>query len=132
MNNETGVDVDFFNLDDELTQVQNIHPKGWNVLVRLYVEPEQRKSGFILPASYRKEQELKSCQGFVLKIAQGVYENNRYEETGPWCKVGDCVIFSPYAGIKIHRDDSIYVFLKEDMIEAVVTNPINEIPKIYN
>ena len=126
----SGIDLEEFNFGEQLAKVENIHPQGWNVLVHLYVEPEKRKSGLITPDSYRKEQKHQSCQGFVLKVAKGVYDSTRYQETGPWCKVGDCVIFSPYSGIKIHRGDDVYVFLKEDMIEAVVTNPAIEIPKI--
>ena len=133
MNNNvesSGIDLANFSFENQLVKVENIHPQGWNVLVQLYIEPKQRKSGLITPDSYHNEQKHQSCQGFVLKIAKGVYDSDRYKETGPWCKVGDCVIFSPYSGIKIHRGDDVYVFLKEDMIEAVVTNPAQEIPKI--
>lgn len=127
---DKGINLEEFSFKEELEKVKNIHPQGWNVLARLYIEQEERPSGLITPDSYRKEQEYQNCQGIVLKLAKGVYESDRYKETGSWCKPGDWIVFSPYSGIKIHRGDDIYCFLKEDMIEAIVTDPVNEIPKI--
>ncbi len=118
------IDVKFFDLEKHLTKYTGLQANGWNVIVEVYETPE-KKSLILNPYADREKREklFLSCVGLVIKVGKGVYMDDRYKDTGPWCEIGDFVLFPRNAGYGFYYNDKYLFLLKEDMIDAVVDNP---------
>ena len=126
---DQGIDFDNFSLKEEVEKFKGIEPQGWTVLVRLYTKPKKTKGGLVLPDTVHSEQQYRNCVGLVVKVSKAAYMDVRYEDTGPWCKVGDWVVFPRHAGYKILYKQMPLFVLKEDAIDLVISN-IDDIPEI--
>ena len=51
------------------------------------------------------------------------YKDKERYPSGPWCKVGDWVVFARYAGSRIEIDGGEVRLLNEDEVLATVKNP---------
>jgi co-chaperonin GroES (HSP10) len=60
--------------------------------------------------------------GNVLAVGPQAYKGEKYPE-GPWCKVGDWVIFARYAGSRFKIDGGEVRLLNDDEIIATVKDP---------
>ena len=73
-----------------------INPVGWRVLIKPQEVKEISKGGIILTTETSKEREqLGNTTGIVIAMGDQCYA----DESTPWCKVGDKVIFAKYAGL---------------------------------
>ena len=70
------------------------------------VVEEQTQTGIVIPSEYA---DVKN-QATVLAIGEGVTA----------CKVGDQVIYRPYAGDKIKYEDVPYLIVNEKELKAIV------------
>lgn len=120
---DLGIDLKNFFKEEEIAKFKDIEPKGWTLLVRLYIEPEVTKGGIILMSSTQQEGEYKNCVGLVVKKSKAAYLDSRYEQTGSWCEIGDWVVFPRHAGYKIYYNKIPVFVLKEDAIDAVISDP---------
>lgn len=120
---DQGIDFDNFSLVNELENYRGVKTQGWNILVRLYVQPEKTKGGLIVSSKIRDEDQYKNCVGLVVQKSNASYEDPRYKQTGHWCKVGDWVVFPRHAGYKISINNIPTYVLKEDAIDLIIDNP---------
>lgn len=76
-------------------------PCGYQVLVKLYIRPEEIKSitredGTVVqlyaPDTVRHEDRYISMCALVLALGPDCYKGERFQHSGLWCKVGDWVI----------------------------------------
>ena len=122
-NNKDEINIENFSFEKEVLKYEGLEPKGWNILVRLYIPPNKTNNGLYLPTSVTDEHEYKSCVGLVLKKAKGVYKDDRYKLTGNWCEVGDWVVFPRHSGYPLNYKDIPIYILKEDSIDLIINNP---------
>jgi len=120
---EVGIDLENFSKEAEIEKFKDIKMQGWSILVRLYITPQQTKKGIILPGQFQDDEKYRNCVGLVVKKSTGAYLDARYNDTGPWCKVGDWVVFPRHAGYRILYKNLPVFVLKEDAIDAVVEDP---------
>ena len=84
---------------------------------------EKTKGGIIMNETTLEKQQVASQCGNVLAMGPQCYtDKERYPE-GPWCKVGDWVIFARYAGSRIQIEGGEIRLLNEDEILATIKNP---------
>ena len=127
---DEGIDLETFNVEQEILKFKNLKLSGWNIAVRLYTAP-QKLGNLYIPDSIRSEDQYKNCVGFVVGMSKGAYQDeHRYKYTGAYCKLGDCVLFPMHSGFKISYYGAPLFILNEDVISAVLADPINDIPQI--
>ena len=98
-------------------------PTGWRLIVFPFKMDEKTKGGILLGNETIDRQQVASQCGNVLAMGPQCYtDKERYPE-GPWCKVGDWVIFARYAGSRIQIEGGEIRLLNEDEILATIKNP---------
>jgi len=98
-------------------------PTGWRMLVLPFRMGEKTKGGILMGAETIDRQQVASQCGNVLAMGDACYRDKERYPSGPWCKVGDWVIFARYAGSRIQIEGGEIRLLNEDEILATVKNP---------
>ena len=98
-------------------------PTGWRILVLPFKMGEKTKGGILMGQETLEKQQVASQCGNVLAMGPDCYrDKNRYKQ-GPWCKVGDWVMFARYAGSRIKIEGGEVRLLNDDEILATIKNP---------
>lgn len=98
-------------------------PVGYRVLIAL-PEIEEKFNGLILKADTTKNAEqILSMVGVVLDMGEQAYTDPDRFPTGPWCKLGDFVVFRANTGTRFKVNGQEYRLLNDDSIEATVEDP---------
>ena len=98
-------------------------PTGWRILVLPFKMNETTKGGVIMNESTLERQQVASQCGNVIAMGDACYTDKERYPSGPWCKVGDWVIFARYAGSRIQIEGGEVRLLNEDEVLATVKNP---------
>ena len=98
-------------------------PTGWRLIVLPFKMDERTKGGIIMNESTLEKQQVASQCGNVLAMGPQCYKDKERYPEGPWCKVGDWVIFARYAGSRIQIEGGEIRLLNEDEILATIKNP---------
>ena len=98
-------------------------PTGWRMLVLPFKMNEKTKGGVIMNESTLERQQVASQCGNVLAMGSECYKDKERYPTGPWCKVGDWVVFARYSGSRINIEGGEVRLLNEDEILATVKDP---------
>ena len=98
-------------------------PTGWRLIVLPFKMEEKTKGGIILNETTIEKQQVASQCGNVLAMGDACYTDKERYPNGPWCKVGDWVIFARYAGSRINIEGGEIRLLNEDEILATIKNP---------
>ena len=111
-------------VQDEVSEAQIPKPVGYRVLVALpNVEETFEGSGLLKAQSTRREEQVLSNIGTVLDMGDQAYADKERFPTGPWCEVGDYVMFRANTGTRIKLGRQEYRLMNDDSIEAVVADP---------
>ena len=79
-----------------MSNESGINPVGWRVLIKPQEVMQMSKGGIILSTDTSKEREqMGNTTGVVVAMGKQCFS----DESKPWCKVGDKVIFAKYAGL---------------------------------
>ena len=97
-------------------------PTGWRMIVLPFKMPEKSKGGLYFGQETLEKQQVASTCGLVLAQGPHCYDKEKFPE-GPWCKVGDWVIFARYAGSRIQIDGGEVRILNDDEVLATIANP---------
>jgi co-chaperonin GroES (HSP10) len=98
------------------------NPTGWRMLILPFRMKEKTKGGIYLADESIERSQVASTCGLVLAMGPHCYDKGKFPE-GPWCKVGDWVIFARYAGSRILIDGGEVRLLNDDEVLATVKNP---------
>jgi len=98
-------------------------PTGWRLIVLPFKMDEKTKGGIIVNETTLEKQQVASQCGNVLAMGPQCYRDKERYPEGPWCKVGDWVIFARYAGSRIQIEGGEIRLLNEDEILATIKNP---------
>ena len=98
-------------------------PTGWRIIVLPFRMDEKTKGGIFMGQDTLDKQQVASQCGNVLAMGPQCYKDRQRYPDGPWCKVGDWVIFARYAGSRIQIEGGEIRLLNEDEILATVKNP---------
>lgn len=120
--NDEGIDVLTFDKALEIAKFKGLNPCGWQILVRLYTAPIEI-NGLERPRTAHDEQQYQSCTGLVIDMGPMAYKDEKYKDCGPWCKIGDWIVFPRHGGIKIYCDGLPCFILSEDQILKTIDDP---------
>jgi chaperonin GroES len=98
-------------------------PTGWRILVLPFKMGEKTKGGIFMGQDTLEKQQVASQCGNVLAMGPDCYRDKDRYTQGPWCKVGDWVMFARYAGSRIKIEGGEVRLLNDDEILATIKNP---------
>jgi len=104
-------------------------PTGWRILVLPFKMNEKTKGGVLLGQETLDRQQVASQCGNVIAMGDSCYKDKERYPSGPWCKVGDWVIFARYAGSRIEIEGGEVRLLNEDEVLATVQDPTDILHK---
>lgn len=108
--------------DDEL-DAQLPKPVGYKLLIALPKVEEKFESGLLKADRTIQQEHILSMVGLVLDMGEQAYKDPDRYPTGPWCKVGDYVLFRSNSGTRFKVNGVEYRFLNDDSIDGVVADP---------
>ena len=110
-------------LTEEEVEAQLPKPVGYMVLVALPQVEEAYESGIIKADRTKHEEYILSTMGAVIDMGAEAYGDKERFPNGPWCKVGDFVMFRPNTGTRFKVNGAEYRLMNDDSIQAVVADP---------
>ena len=109
--------------EEELEQQLPI-PVGYRLLIAMpEVEETYGDSGILKSTKEIHYDTILSTIGVVLDMGQQAYADKDRFPTGPWCKVGDYVMFRMNTGTRFKVGGIEYRLMNDDSIEATVNDP---------
>ena len=104
-------------------------PTGWRLLVLPFRMKEKTDAGLLIGSETIDRQQVASQCGNILAMGDACYQDKERYPNGPWCKVGDWVVFARYAGSRIEIEGGEVRLLNEDEILATVQDPTDILHK---
>ena len=98
-------------------------PTGWRILILPFKMKEKTKGGIIMGQDTLEKQQVASQCGNVLAVGPHAYQDKDRFPDGPWCKVGDWIMFARYAGSRIKIEGGEVRLLNDDEVLATIENP---------
>lgn len=95
-------------------------PSGYKLLIVIPEVEEKTAGGIYRPDSTRSQEETATIIGQVVAMGTLAYQDTEKFPTGPWCDVGDWIVFRPYSGTRIKVNGREYRLINDDTVEAVV------------
>ena len=112
-------DAEQAELEEQIPQ-----PVGYRVLIALpNVDETFGESGLVKASSTLREEYILSTVGAVIDMGAEAYSDTDRFPNGPWCKVGDYVMFRANTGTRFKVGKQEYRLMNDDSIEAVVNDP---------
>ena len=104
-------------------------PTGWRMLVLPFRMKEKTDGGVIIGTETIDRQQVASQCGNVIAMGPDCYKDKNRFNDGPWCKLGDWVVFARYAGSRIEIEGGEVRLLNDDEILATVQDPTDILHK---
>jgi co-chaperonin GroES (HSP10) len=110
----------------------DMRPAGYLVAVKIYIRPEELKTikkedgtevTLYLPATVRAEDKFSSVSALVCAVGPEAYQGEKFERSGPWCKVGDWILIPRYESTMVSYRGVAMALLPDDRVMAVITGP---------
>lgn len=115
--------TDEVQISDEELEAQLPKPVGYRLLIALPQVEETYESGIIKADKTVYEEKILTVVGLVLDMGDQAYKDETRFPGGPWCKVGDYVLFRANTGTRFKVGGVEYRIMNDDSIEAVVADP---------
>jgi co-chaperonin GroES (HSP10) len=98
-------------------------PKGYKLLIALPEIDEMTDGGIIRSEDSRHEESIATVVGWVMSMGPDAYANYARFPSGPYCQVGDWVVFRAFSGTRIKIHGKEFRLINDDTVEAVVEDP---------
>lgn len=102
-----------------------LKPSGYKILVRVTSTEERREKktsgGLYVPEDTAAGEAIGTFTGVVMALGPDAYSDARRFVSGPWCQVGDTIVFRAFAGLRLRLRGVDYRLLNDDTVEAVTT-----------
>lgn len=102
-------------------------PCGWRIVLLPLKLDKKTKGGIHLTDDTIQESQMTTNICKVLKVGPLAYKGEKYGKI--WCKEGDWVIITTYAGSRIRIDGGELRIVNDDEIIATVKDPRDILPK---
>jgi co-chaperonin GroES (HSP10) len=110
----------------------DMRPAGYLVAVKIYIRPEELKTikkedgtevTLYLPDTVRAEDKYSSVSALVCAVGPEAYQGEKFERSGPWCKVGDWILIPRYESTMVSYRGVAVALLPDDRVMAVISGP---------
>jgi co-chaperonin GroES (HSP10) len=98
-------------------------PEGFKILIMLPKAELKSEGGIIKSAVAVNDEQVGSITGFVLDMGPDCYLDKKRFPSGPWCKVGDWVMFKSYSGTRFKIHGTEMRLINDDSIDATLEDP---------
>jgi co-chaperonin GroES (HSP10) len=98
-------------------------PKGYKLLIALPEIEEATEGGIIKSAQSQHEESIATVVGWVMSMGPDAYVNYNRFPNGPYCEVGDWVVFRAFSGTRLKIHGKEFRLINDDTVEAVVEDP---------
>ena len=98
-------------------------PTGYRLLIAMPMVEEKTSGGIFRPDSEREREGTASIVGQVVDMGKDCYADKDKFPNGPWCEVGDWVLFRSYAGTKFKINGREFRTINDDTVEGTVKDP---------
>ena len=98
-------------------------PRGYKLLIALPEVDEATEGGIIKSAQSQHEESIATVAGFVMSMGPDAYANYNRFPNGPYCEVGDWVVFRAFSGTRLKIHGKEFRLINDDTVEAVVDDP---------
>ena len=98
-------------------------PKGYKILIALPEIQETTEGGIIKSPDTQQEESISTVVGWVMSMGSDAYANYARFPSGPYCGVGDWVVFRAFSGTRIKIHGKEFRLINDDTVEAVVDDP---------
>lgn len=109
-------------ISDEL-KAKLPQPCGFHVLIAIPTHEARSPGGIILNNTTVKREQNASMVGEVVAMGGSAYKDTTRFPDGPWCKVGDSILFKTYSGVRFEVQDQEFRLINDDMVDAIVPDP---------
>ena len=96
---------------------------GYHILCMVPEVDDEYESGLVKADTTMKYEEVLTPVLFVMDIGPDAYADKERYPNGPWCKIGDFVMFRPNTGTRFKVNGAEYRLMNDDSIQAVVADP---------
>tara|TARA_R100000700_G_C3166101_1_gene141220 strand:+ start:217 stop:624 length:408 start_codon:yes stop_codon:yes gene_type:complete len=103
-------------------------PVGWRIVLFPLKLDSKTKSGLYLTDDTVEQSQVSTNICKVLKVGPEAYKDKQKFPSGPWCKEGDWVLITRYAGSRIRIEDGELRIINDDEIIATVNDPRDILP----
>jgi co-chaperonin GroES (HSP10) len=124
-----GIDFNSFDVITEISKFKDLKPLGFQIIVRLFIEPN-KKGGIFVPSKTHEEQQFQNCVGLVISMGEEAYLDKERYPLGPRCQVGDWIVFPRHHGIFISYDGIPIFIINEDTPLAKETKDPRRIKRV--
>ena len=108
---------------DNIQKSQLPTPSGWRLLVLPFTPREKTKGGILIAQESLEKLRIATNCGYVLKMGPLAYHDHDKFPTGPWCKIGDWIIFARYAGSRLAIEGGEVRILNDDEVLGTIKDP---------
>lgn len=99
-------------------------PVGYQILIALPNIDTRFGGGNIVKAEETlKNEQILSMVGVVMDMGGDAYADKDRYPRGPWCNVGDYVLFRANTGTRFRVGKQEYRLMNDDSIQAVIDDP---------
>ena len=98
-------------------------PSGWRLLVLPFTPREKTKGGILIAQESLDKLRIATNCGYVLSMGPLAYQDKEKYPTGPWCKIGEWVIFARYAGSRLPIEGGEVRILNDDEVLGTIKDP---------
>ncbi|MCG3774462.1 MAG: 10 kDa chaperonin [Nitrospira sp.] len=98
-------------------------PSGYRILIEMPMLEEKTAGGIIRPDAFKRQEEVASIIGHVVKMGPTAYADKDRFPSGPWCQEGDFVVFRSYSGTRIMYSGKEYRIINDDTVEGTIKDP---------
>lgn len=107
-------------------------PFSRKLAVKIYVRPDEiaigknsegKEISIYLPPTINCHDKFRNCTALVINVAKDCYMDEKYQESGPYCKVGDWVMIPRNVGTQVNYRGVPVQLIPEDAIYMVIEDP---------
>jgi chaperonin GroES len=98
-------------------------PKGYKLLIAIPEIKAKTDGGIIIPDLLKDAEKTASIYGNVIAMGPDAYGDAAKFPSGPYCEVGDWVVFRSYTGTRLKVNGNEFRVINDDSVEAVVPDP---------
>ena len=111
-------------ITDEELEAQLPTPVGYHLLVAMpEVEDTYYSTSILKSVTTKHHEAIMFIIGLVLDMGEQAYSDGNRFPTGPWCSVGDYIMFRANTGTRFVIGGKEFRLMNDDSVEAIVKDP---------